>query len=49
MKLYKILLDTKKLDEMIGYKAEMSKGVYKYTIGRPDVKLLNMAYLFQPF
>ena len=32
-------LDTKKLDEIIGYKAEMSKGVYKYTIGRPDVKL----------
>ena len=32
-------LDTKKLDEMLGYKAEMSKGVYKYTIGRPDVKL----------
>jgi hypothetical protein len=32
-------LDTKKLDEILGYKAEMSKGVYKYTIGRPDVKL----------
>jgi anti-sigma28 factor (negative regulator of flagellin synthesis) len=32
-------LDTKKLDEIIGYKAEMSKGVYKYTIGRPDVDL----------
>lgn len=32
-------LDTKKLDEIIGNKAEMSKGVYKYTIGRPDVKL----------
>ena len=32
-------LDTKKLDEIIGYKAEMSKGVYKYTIGRPDIKL----------
>jgi hypothetical protein len=26
-------LDTKKLDEILGYKAEMSKGVYKYTIG----------------
>jgi hypothetical protein len=24
-------LDTKKLDEILGYKAEMSKGVYKYT------------------
>jgi hypothetical protein len=34
-------LDTKKLDEIIGYKAEMSKGVYKYTIGRPDVKLVE--------
>jgi len=32
-------LDTKGLDEILGYKAEMSKGVYKYTIGRPDVKL----------
>src|SRR4030095_3376086 len=32
-------LDTKKLDEILGYKAEMSKGVYKYTIGRPDVSL----------
>jgi len=32
-------LDTKKLDEIIGHTAEMSKGVYKYTIGRPDVKL----------
>jgi hypothetical protein len=32
-------LETTKLDEILGYKAEMSKGVYKYTIGRPDVKL----------
>jgi hypothetical protein len=32
-------LDTKRLDEIVGSKAEMSKGVYKYTIGRPDVKL----------
>jgi len=32
-------LDTKRLDDILGYKAEMSKGVYKYTIGRPDVKL----------
>ncbi|HEX5111433.1 MAG TPA: DUF1259 domain-containing protein [Saprospiraceae bacterium] len=32
-------LDTKKLDEIIGAKATMSKGVYKYTIGRPDVHL----------
>src|SRR5689334_662421 len=32
-------LDTKRLDDIVGYKAEMSKGVYKYTIGRPDVQL----------
>ena len=32
-------LDTKKLDDIIGHKAEMNKGVYKYTIGRPDIKL----------
>lgn len=32
-------LDTRKLDEILGYKAEMNKGVYKYTIGRPDVQL----------
>lgn len=32
-------LDTKKLDDILGYRAEMSKGVYKYTIGRPDVNL----------
>ncbi|MEJ7829391.1 MAG: DUF1259 domain-containing protein [Segetibacter sp.] len=32
-------LNTKRLDEILEYKAEMSKGVYKYTIGRPDVKL----------
>lgn len=32
-------LDTKRLDEIVGYKADLSKGVYKYTIGRPDVKL----------
>lgn len=33
------MLDTKRLDEILGHKAEMSKGVYKYTIGRPDIKL----------
>lgn len=32
-------LDTKLLDRILGYTAEMSKGVYKYTIGRPDVPL----------
>ena len=32
-------LDTKKLDDILWSKGEMSKGVYKYTIGRPDVSL----------
>jgi hypothetical protein len=32
-------IDTKMLDDIIGSKGEMSKGVYKYTIGRPDVSL----------
>ena len=32
-------IDTRMLDEIVGYKGEMSKGVYKYTIGRPDVSL----------
>jgi hypothetical protein len=32
-------LDTSALNKIIGATAEMSKGVYKFTIGRPDVKL----------
>jgi hypothetical protein len=32
-------IETKKLDDILDYKGEMSKGVYKYTIGRPDVSL----------
>ena len=32
-------LNTALLDSVLGYKGEMNKGVYKYTIGRPDVKL----------
>lgn len=32
-------IDSKKLDDILGYKGEMNKGVYKYTIGRPDVML----------
>jgi hypothetical protein len=32
-------IDSKKLDDILGYKGEFSKGVYKYTIGRPDVQL----------
>ena len=42
-------LDTKKLDEIIGHKAEMTKGVYKYTIGRPDVKLKEHGVLVSTF
>jgi hypothetical protein len=34
-------LDVKMLDAIIGGKGELSKGVYKYTIGRPDVNLLD--------
>ncbi|HVK96557.1 MAG TPA: DUF1259 domain-containing protein [Flavisolibacter sp.] len=32
-------LDFQLLDKIIGHKAELNKGVYKYTIGRPDVNL----------
>jgi hypothetical protein len=32
-------LSVARLDSIIGKKGEMSKGVYKYTIGRPDVPL----------
>ncbi|TWI78990.1 uncharacterized protein DUF1259 [Lacibacter cauensis] len=32
-------LNTAMLDSIIGNKGEMNKGVYKYTIGRPDIKL----------
>ncbi|MEO8404532.1 MAG: DUF1259 domain-containing protein [Chitinophagaceae bacterium] len=32
-------IDSKKLDNILGYKGELSKGVYKYTIGRPDLIL----------
>ena len=32
-------IDLKLLDGIVGAKGEMSKGVYKYTIGRPDVSL----------
>ena len=32
-------LDIKTLDSIIGARGEMNKGVYKYTIGRPDVAL----------
>lgn len=32
-------LDTQRLDNILGSKGEMSRGVYKHTIGRPDVDL----------
>lgn len=32
-------LNIPKLDSILGHKGELSKGVYKYTIGRPDVSL----------
>lgn len=32
-------IDTKRLNAILGRTGEMSKGVYKYTIGRPDVNL----------
>lgn len=34
-------IDTKMLDGILGAKGEMTKGVYKFTIGRPDVKLME--------
>lgn len=34
-------LNTAQLDSIIGQKGELNKGVYKYTIGRPDVKLVE--------
>jgi hypothetical protein len=34
-------IDTARLNTILGYKGEMNKGVYKYTIGRPDVKLME--------
>ena len=34
-------LDTKKIDEILGSKGEMTKGVFKHTIGRPDVNLME--------
>jgi len=33
------LLNIPQLDSIMGYKGELAKGIYKYTIGRPDVKL----------
>lgn len=32
-------LDTEQIDEIIGHTGEMNRGVYKLTIGRPDINL----------
>lgn len=37
------------LDNIMGYKGEMSKGVYKYTIGRPDVTLTEHGIAISTF
>ena len=42
-------LDTKLLDGILGYKGEMTKGVYKYTIGRPDISLKEHDVTITPF
>ncbi|OQP52782.1 hypothetical protein A4H97_24070 [Niastella yeongjuensis] len=34
-------LNVAQLDALLGQKGEMNKGVYKYTIGRPDVQLME--------
>jgi len=42
-------IDSKKLDDILGYRGEMSKGVYKYTIGRPDVVLKEHGVIISTF
>lgn len=42
-------IDSKKLDDILGSKGEMSKGVYKYTIGRPDVNLKEHGVMVSSF
>ncbi|WP_207514606.1 DUF1259 domain-containing protein [Longitalea luteola] len=37
----KSTLDMAALDAILGQKGELNKGVYKYTIGRPDVQLVE--------
>lgn len=34
-------LDIRQLDQVLGHKGEMNNGVYKLTIGRPDVNLME--------
>ena len=42
-------IDAKMLDATLGYKGEWSKGVYKFTIGRPDVKLKEHGVVISTF
>ena len=42
-------IDSRSLDDILGYKGEMSKGVYKYTIGRPDVILREHGVVITTF
>lgn len=42
-------IENKKLDDILGYKGELSKGVYKYTIGRPGVSLKEHGVLVSTF
>jgi hypothetical protein len=42
-------IDSKMLDATLGYKGEWNKGVYKYSIGRPDVKLIEHGVVITTF
>jgi hypothetical protein len=42
-------IDVQMLDGILGAKGEWSKGVYKYTIGRPDVDLMEHAVKVSSF
>jgi hypothetical protein len=42
-------IDSQKLDVILGYKGEFSKGVYKFTIGRPDIVLKEHGVIISTF
>lgn len=42
-------LDTKQIANMLGHEGEMNRGVYKITIGRPDVKLMDHGHEVSTF
>jgi hypothetical protein len=42
-------LDTTLLNTILGHRGEMSKGVYKHTVGRPDVQLKEHGVPFTTF